>query len=339
MVKSEWSFEGQWILKFSATNKQAANLLNSGSICPSIIPTSMKAMTHVVTTWGKFWDHSKKLLVEKSPQALLKIASLRRIFSSARSVKYVVVVKHPVTLNVALPREYDWLTHKESVKSYRAKEATARAQGMTRAPPRTEFSNNKAEIIHNARHFVQFMTTNQTQTTASNGKNNCIMGWLEVMEQLQRDLETDPRNLEEVRIIRFEDFGRPHFLCRSLFQFVFGQHGIQEARMAKQNVCDRYLAPSVVVQNTRPHGHRRKLRLIGSSEKPGVEFSHITFDRSTQQRIQQYQKAYTYFPSDVKLQLKAINARLKVFGYSLDPGKEYRYKSEISVFKPWQLLQ
>ena len=331
-------------MKFSATNKQAANLLNSGSICPSMIPTSMNAMTHVVTTWGKFWDHSKKLLVEKSPQALLKIASLRRIFSSARSVKYIVVVKHPVTLNVALPREYDWLTHKESVKSYRAKEATARALGMTRAPPRTEFSNNKAEIILNARHFVQFMTTNHTQTTSatSNGKNvnntRCHMGWLEVMEQLHRDLQADPRNLEEVRIIRFEDFGRPHFLCRSLFQFVFGQHGIQEARIAKQNVCDRYLAPSMIVQNTRPHGHRQ-LRLIGSSEKPGVEFSHITFDRSTQQRIRQYQKAYTYLPSDVKKQLKAINVRLKVFGYSLDPGKEYGYKTEISVFKPWQLLQ
>ena len=305
----------------------------------------MNAMNHVVTTWGKFWDHSKKLFVEKSPQALLKIASLRRIFSSARSVKYIIVVKHPVTLNVALPREYDWLTHKESVKSYRAKEAAARAQGMTRAPPRTEFPNSKAEIILNARHFVQFMTTNQSQITTSKGNSNnntrCHMGWLEAMEKLHHDLQSDPRNLEEVRIIRFEDFGRPHLLCRSLFQFVFGPNGIHEARIAKQNVCDRYLAPSTIIQNTnlspRPHG-RRQLRLIGSSEKPGVEFSHITFDRSTQQRILQYQKAYRYLPSDVKKQLKAINVRLKVFGYSLDPGKEYGYRSEISVFKPWQLL-
>ena len=303
-------------------------------------------MTDVLTTWGKFWDHSKKLFVEKSPQALLKIASLRRIFSSARSVKYIVVVKHPVTLNVALPREYDWLTHKESVKSYRAKEAAARAQGMTRAPPRTEFSNSKAEIISNARHFVQFMTTNQTQSTtpkdSSNNSSRCHMGWLEAMEQLYRDLQSDPRNLEEVRIIRFEDFGRPHLLCRSLFQFVFGPNGIHEAQFAKRSVCDRYLAPSTIIQDTnvspRPHG-RRKLRLIGSSEKPGVEFSHVTFERSTQHRIQQYQKAYNYLPSDVKKQLKAINARLKVFGYSLDPGKEYGYRSENSVFKTWQLLQ
>jgi hypothetical protein len=74
--------------------------------------------------------------VEKSPHSFLKIALLRRLFRSAKSVKFIIVMKvsckpqlanvycaeftcvvfllqHPVTLNVAAPKGYTW-THRKA---------------------------------------------------------------------------------------------------------------------------------------------------------------------------------------------------------------------------------
>lgn len=254
----EWNFEGQWILKFHARDKHAANLLNSGSICQSNEEQqASSADDGVVATWGKFWDMSKTLLVEKSPQNMLKIATLRRIFAKAKAVKFIIVIKHPVTLNVALPREYDWMTHKESVKSFKDKVAAALRRGDP-SPLRAEMSNRMTEIVHNAQYFSTFMTQNQTTSLG----NRCSMGWLEAMEELYRNLQSDKRNLDEVRIVRFEDFDRPHHLCQRLFNFVFGSNGTAKANTAVRDVCDRYFTPVRMADQV---GGRRRSGSTGAS--------------------------------------------------------------------------
>ena len=174
----EWNFEGQWILKFHTKDRDVAALLNAGSMCPAGGQApSAATLDGAVATWGKFWDPTKRLLVEKSPQSMLKIGTLRRLFARARSVRFLVVIKHPVTLNVALPREYDWLTHKESVRIFRKKEEAAKRAG-TGPPRRAEYANSAEEVAANARYFVQFMAGNRTDGGAGNPSSRCSMGWL-----------------------------------------------------------------------------------------------------------------------------------------------------------------
>ena len=62
----------------------------------------------IVGQWSKFWDLESVYLMEKSPQSILKIPYLRELLRSAKSVKFLIVVKHPVTLNIATPREQGW---------------------------------------------------------------------------------------------------------------------------------------------------------------------------------------------------------------------------------------
>lgn len=119
-----WNYEGQWALKFfpgdqarSATN--AVSLLNAGSMCQGTSKYNGRrddqerilndqspqhrieksstylhdAVYHITQTWGTMWNLEKKLLVEKSPQSMLKTAFLREVFKEANSIKFLIVLK------------------------------------------------------------------------------------------------------------------------------------------------------------------------------------------------------------------------------------------------------
>lgn len=127
----DWNFEGQWILKFSEGAKNSAkstasSLMNPGSICQSHLLTEpgISSISNVIESlhshqnritvsnnlllnstdyknsllntaliWEKFWNLEKLLLVEKSPHTMLKSDHLRAIFSEAKSVKFIIVIK------------------------------------------------------------------------------------------------------------------------------------------------------------------------------------------------------------------------------------------------------
>ena len=118
-----WNYEGQWALKFfagdrSSSSTHAINLLNAGSMCEGTsklvsrhdyqlrnssqmirkagpkYPTNLhNAVYHITQTWGAMWNLEKKLLVEKSPQSMLKTKLLREVFAEANSIKFLIVLK------------------------------------------------------------------------------------------------------------------------------------------------------------------------------------------------------------------------------------------------------
>ena len=110
-------------------NSNASNLINAGSMCEAVYPTQESQEVSIIShadqklmleqeyrrggditqspywtnhwdgiynissTWGKFWNLEKPLLVEKSPQSMLKSSLLREIFSDAKSIKFVIMLK------------------------------------------------------------------------------------------------------------------------------------------------------------------------------------------------------------------------------------------------------
>ena len=48
----------------------------------------------------KFWDLSREFLVEKSPQSFLKIDLLQAVFAGARDVKFIIIIKVSLPLNI-----------------------------------------------------------------------------------------------------------------------------------------------------------------------------------------------------------------------------------------------
>jgi Sulfotransferase family len=113
-----WNYEGQWALKFfpgdrARSASHAVSLLNAGSMCQGTskyqerilndqspqkrrekYPTYLHdAVYHITQTWGTMWNLEKKLLVEKSPQSMLKTEFLREVFKEANSIKFLIVLK------------------------------------------------------------------------------------------------------------------------------------------------------------------------------------------------------------------------------------------------------
>lgn len=122
-----WNYEGQWALKFhpgdqKSSSQNAVNLINAGSMCegksklvnmrdnqerttpvhvpqknnrvgPKYLMNLNDAVHHITETWGTMWNLEKKLLVEKSPQSMLKTSLLREVFAEANSIKFLIVLK------------------------------------------------------------------------------------------------------------------------------------------------------------------------------------------------------------------------------------------------------
>lgn len=99
-----WNYEGQWILQHYGKQKNLSSILNPGSMCTSssssrrgVFPRKSDdyniALRNIVYSWESFWDLDKRFLIEKSPQSMLKINLLRETFHSARSIKFIVVIK------------------------------------------------------------------------------------------------------------------------------------------------------------------------------------------------------------------------------------------------------
>jgi hypothetical protein len=51
------------------------------------------ALEETKSTWKKFWNLDMPLLVEKSPHSMLKTELIREIYSDAKSVKFIIILK------------------------------------------------------------------------------------------------------------------------------------------------------------------------------------------------------------------------------------------------------
>lgn len=85
---------------------------------------------------------------------------------------------------------------------------------------------------------------------------------------------------------------------------------------------------------------RRRLRLKWSTgpqieRHETLEFIPSVLSSSIHSRLEGYHSAYKRLPHDLQVQLDKINKRLKLYGYSLDKGRELWYKHSNSTFDPW----
>ena len=162
---------------------------------------------HFYQEWSKFWEFNNNyILVEKSPQSMLKIPLMNTIFNKKMN-KFLIVMKHPITLNVALPKEMEWVYHYDSEKKMSS----------------NIVPNTIRQVEYNFRYFLNFMTHKSNQT----GLKSCTIGWLEAMETLYSMLINKDKSNNEyisndtVRIIRYEEFKNPQILCINIMKFVY----------------------------------------------------------------------------------------------------------------------
>jgi len=234
-----WNNEGQWLLGNVKVAKDQSGL-RPGEICPDehvTAPSEKSVQQAIVREWSQYWDLSKKLLVEKSPQSMLKMDYYRAMFDEARQIKFLIVVKHPATLNIATPKERDWTTRTE--------------MGEDGSKPKV-FANTDEELVENIRYFIDFLSHNASYAAASSAAapSTCSMGWLPAMHLLVEQLKRskDASSQLDVRIIRYEHFERPGILCRALFHFLSDQETDKELYMSGvRDVCDVHLKTQNIV--------------------------------------------------------------------------------------------
>eukprot|EP00981_Chlorochromonas_danica_P006411 scaffold1389_cov251-Ochromonas_danica.AAC.9 len=176
--------------------------------------------------WLTFWDVSKPVLVEKSPHSLLKLPALHQAFSEAGSVRFIIILKHPVTLNIATPRNATW-------KYYRDIDHPKQESDL-----RTKIDTHQRIINFN--HFLQLLTENSSNS----------LGWIPAMEKLEEMLKREKWSRGKVTLVRYEDFAAPYPLCERLFRFAFSSlislnhRGEKEVEKERKRVCTHHFSPT-----------------------------------------------------------------------------------------------
>ena len=377
-----WNNEGQWLLgqgPLSAADDKFRHLANKalmpGAMCPSSAAMNAAASIdraglrdYLSRQWLHFWNASQPMLVEKSPQMLLKIPLLQGIFAGSRT-KFLVVVKHPATLNNAVPRMegggvMDWMHHTKD--------------GDGDPQLRTE-PNSAQQKRANLLFFIDFLGHGSNSSEKNDAlhweknRRTCSLGWIPAMEHLVRQLDT-AASKPDVRILRFEYFERPSVVCRALFTFLFeGSDAMYAA--AVREVCNVQF-PLVTsakassppgagakrrgqhrrLQNQQQHQHqthyldtpddlpRRRLRLHtkeGPSSATQLLFRDKTMTRSVFARLQGYFQLYrdADIPDSLRSAVTQLNARLRRFGYLIQTD-DYASPTlrEHTLFDAWDLV-
>eukprot|EP01038_Epipyxis_sp_PR26KG_P004734 gene4734-6641_t len=213
-----WNHEGQWLL-----NGNSRSNFQSGSTCGNQYVLQDYQKNDIINEWSKFWNLDKHYLMEKSPQSFLKINLLKNIFNNSVETKFIVILKHPVTLNIATPKNVGWLYYKNKVN-------LDSNQVVAKVPV------SNAILKQTFQHFIDFMSHDNSS------KKECSMGWLPAMELFRSQLKnmTDANIISKsnIMIIRYESFLYPHDLCKRLFEFVYGSITSLNYITAIQEICD-----------------------------------------------------------------------------------------------------
>lgn len=367
-----WNNEGQWLLgqgPLSAADDKFRLLANKvllpGAMCP--LSTAMTAAAtadstglrdYLLRQWLHFWNASQPMLVEKSPQMLLKIPLLQGLFASTRT-KFLVVVKHPATLNNAVPRMegggvMDWMHHTKD--------------GDGDPQLRTE-PNSAQQKRANLLFFIDFLGHGSNSSEKNDAlhweknRRTCSLGWIPAMEHFVRQLSTAAPK-PDVRILRFEHFERPSVVCRALFAFLFEGADAMYAEAVRE-VCNVQFPLVTSAKASSPpggggakrRGHhrrlddleapddapRRRLRLHtkqGASSATQPLFRDKTMTRSVFARLQGYFQLYrdAAIPDSMRSVVTQLNARLRKFGYLIQTDNALQTRREQSLFDAWDLV-
>ena len=370
-----WNHEGQWLASAQSNNAQAGMMslfkkaMQPGAMCPPTLETMREVQesrqelhSFLMSQWSQFWDTSRPFLTEKSPQSMLKIPLLRLLFSGrGERLKFLVVVKHPATLNVALPKGMDWLTHSSS--------------GSTASQTSVEIPNSPAQIAANADYFIDFLSHRGAGAGSGDAARRpaCSLGWVPAMERLAAQLNASRSlSLSDVRVLRYEHFQRPSLVCRAIFDFLYSSSDPAGLEDAVARVCDahfpsgqyaatsktsprrqgvRRLPPRRLTLEGEEKEHeadkeaegRRRLRLHTPDESNNP-YAQLTFRpdsirRSVTDRLQDYFALYRHpaVTDAQRLKLNQLDQRLLRFGYSVGYTPPKKGKSG-TVLDEWDLI-
>ena len=371
-----WNHEGQWLAS-AQNNINAKNApgtfslfkkaMQPGAMCPPTLETmrevqksSQELHSFLMSQWSQFWDMSRPFLTEKSPQSMLKIPLLRLLFSGrGERLKFLIVVKHPATLNVALPKGMDWLTYSSS---------------SSPSQTRVKIPNSPAQISANADYFIDFLSHRGVGSDSGDAtrQSACSLGWVPAMEQLAVQLNASrAQSLADVRVLRYEHFQRPALVCRAIFDFLYSSSDPAGLEDAVARVCDVHFPSGqfAATSKTSPRkqgvrrvpprrltleeeedeedeeegGGRRRLRLHTPDESNNP-YAQLTFRpdsirRSVTDRLQDYFALYHHpaVTDAQRLKLNRLDRRLLRFGYSVGYTSPKAAKSG-TILDEWDLI-
>lgn len=210
-----WNYEGQWLLG-NATLRQT---LHSGATCP-VRSLSKDIQENIFNEWYPLWPSSLPFLIEKSPQSLVKTLALRDMFvSRGFSVKFLIIIKHPVTINTMTPRKYSWRYEREVVGSTLASFGKNSRTPSEIAEKMITKDISMQQMQENLRFFLKILTHRSIGS-------DCSLGWIDAYEELLDVLERSPAvfSRESFRIVHYESFVKPMTQCSRIFEFLFSEY-------------------------------------------------------------------------------------------------------------------
>lgn len=83
-----WNHEGQWLI----SNKAIRSAIQAGKTTPASAWEGQTELS-IRSDWAKYWNLSRPVLVEKSPQSVLKLLALKHAFREARQLRFLIVLK------------------------------------------------------------------------------------------------------------------------------------------------------------------------------------------------------------------------------------------------------
>lgn len=233
---STTNVEGQWLL----INNRSQRILHarlrqiygpgqeSNHLTETDFPEAAADMgVYLWNSWSRFWDLRKPVLVEKSPSNMLKLRWLAHVFRGARLVRFVIVVKHPVTNSVfESPRV---CPDRRSCQEYAKANRHAFGEGSLSDRERTSFFRDGCS--HDDKENIG-QISNQGPSGCTRTREACarprnllgarldyIRGWATSHEQLVVDLIGWGASGEQsVRVVRYEQLGTP-CACEALLAF------------------------------------------------------------------------------------------------------------------------
>lgn len=214
---TNWNHEGQWLLPRTPSISKG---FKPGKMC-SIVQAESESSSlaeEVMGTWMKYWDPRAQILVEKSPQSMLKMPLYKSLvdkggFLGEAKMKFLVALKHPITLNTAIKGDDgvdpNWLTHAKTSGIISSRDRISRKREV----------HSEETVLSNIWHFVQFMEGEPGMNRSDNcGHGGDKQGWLNSVGSLVGELTTFAA--ANVGIFRYEYFLQPPAACQSIFRFI-----------------------------------------------------------------------------------------------------------------------
>jgi hypothetical protein len=329
----QFNYEGQWLLGASGRA-----IMQPGSMCPLSPSAPVEGLRKILLNdWGKYWatnrsaerpESTERIYLQKAPQDMLKIPMLRDVFNGAgaRSSRFVVVLKHPMTVNYN--RKLQWA-----------------------APKRIK------ENIAIVKHYLDRSIRDDAAVRAGCEEGN----WFQVMERLHTQLVESAASINDVLVVHFEETAMPEALCRKMVTFIGNGHGSLAWTVTALKTCASLfrvtLDPHHKMVRKPPmdsssndalgrgiprfggQGHERggaaKRRQLGLKEMPGDNESKvwINSDISGTEPLRTLIAALGKLSAAERAQLDAYEGRLRKYGYSLQGSRTSHTRED--VLRPW----